>query len=148
MSRHQTVDPLEDTGLEWADVATTAAIVYSRLAGVEVEPDDAGWMAVARHAAGMFGYDDGADVGEAQLPVSQLASQLRRAYARTRSAEDDIPEWKELGEKFRLAWEGVTRHMGNVFAMDKAEAGRLGEHENRMIAHMQKLAASRAAQPQ
>lgn len=150
MSRRDqaTADPLEDTGLEMADVATTASIVYSRLAGVDVEPDDDGWVAVAKHAAAMFGHDDGADDGDVEIPLSQLSSQLRRAYARTRHAEDDIPEWAELAAKYRVAWEGVTRHMSNVFGMDREDAGRLGEHENRMIAHMQKLAARDAAQPQ
>lgn len=138
-----TADPLEDTGLEWADVAATAAAVYAKLAGVEIDPEDDGWLEVAKHAGAMFGQDDGADEGEVTIPVYQLASQLRRAYARTRHAEGEIPEWIDLSPKFRLAWEGVTRHMSNVFGMDSTEARRLGQHEDRMVAFMNGIAVKR-----
>lgn len=148
MSRHDRVtsDPLEDTGLSWEDVATTASIVYARLTDVEVDPGDGGWMSVARHAGAMFGQDESADEGDVEIPLPQLASQLRRAYARAIGGEGDIPEWADLAPKFRDAWEGVTRHMSNVFGMDSTEARRLGQHEDRMVAHMKHLVVRRLGQ--
>lgn len=152
MSHNRTqTDPLEDTGLEWADVATTAAVVYARLADADVDPADQGWAAVARHAGAMFGQagedEVGGDDGEITIPLAQVASQLRRAYARAEGTDGDIPEWADLAPKFRLAWEGVARHMSNVFGMDSAEARRLGQHEDRMVQFVKDLAAKRAAQP-
>lgn len=144
MSR-TTDDPLEDTGLDWADVAKTAAVVYSRVAGLgdEADGDEAGWDAVGRAAAAMFAYDGNADDGEVQIPLVQLAGQLRKAYARAVGTDGDICEWVHLGPVFQLAWEGVTRHMNNVFGMDKAEASSLGQHESMMVNHMAKRAAIR-----
>ncbi len=146
MSR-TTDDPLEDTGLDWSDVAKTASVVYARVVGLgdEAQGEEVGWDAVARAAAAMFAYDEGADDGEVQIPLVQLAGQLRRAYARAVDTDGDICEWGSLGAEFQLAWEGVTRHLSNVFGMDKAEASRLGHHEARMVNHMAKQAAARAA---
>lgn len=140
-------DSLEDTGLIPDDVATTAAVVYAGVAGVEIDAADPGWVAVYRAAAGMFGHDDNESENEVTIPLIQLAGQLRRAFARTHDAEGVIPEWGDLDPRFRLAWEGVTRHLSNVFGMDKQEAGRLGQHEQRMIQFMKDVAAKRAAQP-
>ncbi len=141
-----TDDPLEDTGLDWPDVALTGATVYARLAGLDAaDGDPQAWVAVARAAAAMFGYDENAHDGDVRVPVDQLASQLRRAYARAAGTDGDVCEWADLGPKFRIAWEGATRHLSNVFGMDRVEAGRLGSHEDRMVAFMHKRAAKAAA---
>ena len=149
MSRRSNIeaDPLEDTGLSHEDVATTAAIVYAGIAMVELDVEDPGWAAVYRAAAGMFGHYESESEDEVTIPLVQLASQIRRAFARAHDAEGMIPEWAELEPRFRLAWEGVTRHLSNVFGMDNTEARRLGQHEQRMIQFMKDLAAKRAATP-
>lgn len=145
-------DPLEGIGLAMEDVAITAATVYAGIAVADLDVEDPGWAAVSRVAAGMFGHDDSEDEGRPDdttttIPLVQLASQIRRAFARAHNAEGEIPEWEELAPRFRLGWEGVTRHLSNVFNMDETEARRLGQHEQRMIQFMKDLAAKRATTP-
>ncbi|HUR52932.1 MAG TPA: hypothetical protein VMZ71_02290 [Gemmataceae bacterium] len=128
-------DALGDSGLEWEHVSMTAQVVYQRISGADADDLD-GWAAVARTAGAMFGFDDGADEGEVSIPLVQMASQLRRAYTRGAGTDGDVVEWKDLAPQFRLAWEGVTRHLSNVFGFDRDAAKHLGQHEDRIVHFM------------
>lgn len=125
-------DLLLDSGLSHSEAGISAAQVYLAVSGQEIDITHPAWEAVAAHAATMYA---GADEQEVAVTVPDFAAMLRRAFARASDVEGEIPDYKDLPLRNRIAWETVGRHLANVLGMDQEEIRRLDYHQERIVAH-------------
>lgn len=98
-------------GLDSDALACACARLFARVrvgpaSGFRVKAPGAGWLAVADHAVLLAAASED---GPVHLSIAELASQLRKAYARGMKAVGTETRYEEVPPLIRIAWESVAR---------------------------------------
>jgi hypothetical protein len=130
MARLRQDEVLQEVGLDTRKVAASACRVFNGVTKAQLDPAGNGWLAVAEFAAAMFAARD----DDSQVTFASFAEMLRKAFARVEAPGKELAPFEQLKPLARLAWEGVARHVGFCFNIEREQVKHLARFETRMAA--------------